>query len=74
MKNSSLLLKCALAVCCLLPGTAALAQSSEGDAGKIHEYKDDVALSTGQIRRGDICVNFIPDAAIRLVLRRPGTH
>ncbi len=60
MKNSSLLLKCALAVCCLLPGTAALAQSSEGDAGKIHEYKDDVALSTGQIRRGDICVNFIP--------------
>ena len=60
MKNSRLLLKCALAVCCLLPGTAALAQSSEGDAGKIHEYKDDVALSTGQIRRGDICVNFIP--------------
>ena len=26
----------------------------------MHEYKDDVALSTGQIRAGDVCVNFIP--------------
>lgn len=26
----------------------------------MHEYKDDVALSTGQIRSGDVCVNFIP--------------
>lgn len=60
MKISRLLLKCAVAVCCLLSGTAALAQSSEGDAGKIHEYTDDVALSTGQIRRGDVCVNLIP--------------
>ena len=37
-----------------------MAQSSEGNTGKIHEYKDDVALSTGQIRRGDVCVNLIP--------------
>jgi hypothetical protein len=60
MKISKPLLKCALVVCCLYPATPALAQSSEGNTGKIHEYKDDVALSTGQIRRGDICVNFIP--------------
>lgn len=60
MKLSRLLLKVAAAVCCLLTGTAALAQSSEGDTGKIHEYKDEVALSTGQIRRGDVCVNLIP--------------
>jgi hypothetical protein len=60
MKISRLLLKCAVAVCCLLSGTAALAQSPEGDAGKIHEYKDDVALSTGQIRRDDVCVNLTP--------------
>ncbi len=26
----------------------------------MHEYKDDVPLSTGQIRRGNVCVNFIP--------------
>lgn len=26
----------------------------------MHEYRDDVALSTGQIRTGDVCVNFIP--------------
>jgi hypothetical protein len=60
MKISRLLLKCAFAVCCLLSATAAMAQSSEGDAGTIHEYKDDVALSTGQIRRGDVCVNLTP--------------
>ncbi|MFZ3330401.1 MAG: hypothetical protein WA197_07215 [Candidatus Acidiferrales bacterium] len=60
MKISKPLLKCALVVCCLYTATPALAQSSEGNTGKIHEYKDDVALSTGQIRRGDICVNFIP--------------
>jgi hypothetical protein len=53
-------IKCVVAVCCLLSGSAAGAQSSEGNAGKIHEYKDDVALSTGQIRKGDVCVNFIP--------------
>jgi hypothetical protein len=60
MKISRLRFKCAVVVCCLLSGTAALAQSSEGGVGKIHQYKDDVALSTGQIRRGDVCVNFIP--------------
>ena len=60
MKISKLLLNCALVVCCLYPAAPALAQSSEGNAGKIHEYKDDVELSTGQIRRGDVCVNFIP--------------
>jgi hypothetical protein len=54
------LIKYVVAACCLLSGTAAMAQSSEGNAGKIHEYKDDVALSTGQIRAGDVCVNFIP--------------
>lgn len=53
-------IKCAVVVCCLLSGTVALAQSPEGNVGKIHEYKDDVALSTGQVRRGDVCVNFIP--------------
>jgi hypothetical protein len=53
-------IKCAVVVCCLLSGTVAMAQSPEGNAGKIHEYKDDVALSTGQVRRGDVCVNFIP--------------
>ncbi len=26
----------------------------------MHEYKDNVPLSTGQIRRGNVCVNFIP--------------
>ncbi len=26
----------------------------------MHEYKDDVTLSTGQIRAGDVCVNFLP--------------
>jgi hypothetical protein len=26
----------------------------------MHQYRDDVALSTGQIRTGDVCVNFIP--------------
>jgi hypothetical protein len=26
----------------------------------MHEYKDDVSLSNGQIRAGDVCVNFIP--------------
>ncbi|MFZ0584486.1 MAG: hypothetical protein WAN72_16015 [Candidatus Acidiferrales bacterium] len=60
MTISRLLLKCVVAVCCLLSGTAAFAQSSEGDAGKIHEYKEDVALSTGQIRRGEVCVNLTP--------------
>ncbi|MGA7917635.1 MAG: hypothetical protein WCA00_20545 [Candidatus Acidiferrales bacterium] len=59
MRNSRRI-QCVVAACCLLCGTAAMAQSSEGNAGKIHEYKDDVALSTGQIRRGDVCVNLIP--------------
>ncbi|MFY9801856.1 MAG: hypothetical protein WA211_00515 [Candidatus Acidiferrales bacterium] len=53
-------IKCIVAACCVLSGSAAWAQSSEGNAGKIHEYKDDVALSTGQIRRGDVCVNLTP--------------
>jgi hypothetical protein len=48
-----------LAAACLLLAPVALAQS-EGLTGKMHEYKDDVALSTGQIRTGDVCVNFIP--------------
>jgi hypothetical protein len=54
-------IKCVAAVCCLLSSsTVAVAQSSEGNTGKIHQYKNDVALSTGQIRHGDVCVNFIP--------------
>lgn len=48
-----------LAAACLLLAPVARAQS-EGLTGKMHEYKDDVALSTGQIRTGDVCVNFIP--------------
>jgi hypothetical protein len=48
-----------LAAACLLLAPIALAQS-EGLTGKMHEYKDDVALSTGQIRTDDVCVNFIP--------------
>jgi hypothetical protein len=48
-----------LAAACLLLAPAAHAQS-EGLTGKMHEYKDDVALSTGQIRTGEVCVNFIP--------------
>jgi hypothetical protein len=47
------------AAACLLLAPVARAQS-EGLTGKMHEYKDDVALSTGQIRTGDVCVNFIP--------------
>jgi hypothetical protein len=47
------------AAACLLFAPVACAQS-EGNAGRMHEYKDDVALSTGQIRSGDVCVNFIP--------------
>jgi hypothetical protein len=47
------------AAACLLLAPAARAQS-EGLTGKMHEYKDDVALSTGQIRAGDVCVNFLP--------------
>jgi hypothetical protein len=49
-----------LAAACLLFAPIARAQSSEGTAGRMHEYKDDVTLSTGQIRSGDVCVNFIP--------------
>ena len=48
-----------VAAACLLLAPNARAQS-EGLAGKMHEYKDDVALSTGQIRSDDVCVNFIP--------------
>ncbi len=48
------------AAACLLLSPPARAQSGEGAAGRMHEYKDDVALSTGQIRSGDVCVNFIP--------------
>jgi hypothetical protein len=51
---------CPFAAVCLLFAPAARAQSSEGNAGRMHEYKDDVALSTGQIRSGEVCVNFIP--------------
>jgi hypothetical protein len=47
------------AAVCLLIAPGARAQA-EGNAGRMHEYKDDVALSTGQIREGDVCVNFIP--------------
>jgi hypothetical protein len=47
------------AAACLLLAPVARAQS-EGLTGKMHEYRDDVALSTGQIRTGDVCVNFIP--------------
>jgi hypothetical protein len=50
---------CSFAAVCLLLAPVARAQS-EGNAGRMHEYKDDVALSTGQIRTGDVCVNFIP--------------
>ncbi|MGD0427937.1 MAG: hypothetical protein ABSC10_14570 [Candidatus Acidiferrales bacterium] len=50
---------CSFAAACLLLTPVASAQS-EGNAGRMHEYKDDVALSTGQIRTGDVCVNFIP--------------
>lgn len=49
-----------VAACLLVFPGGAPAQSSEGNAGRIHEYKDDVPLSTGQIRRGNVCVNFIP--------------
>jgi hypothetical protein len=58
--NISGSIKYAVVAWCLLSGTVAIAQSPEGSTGKIHEYKDDVALSTGQVRRGDVCVNFIP--------------
>ncbi len=47
------------AAACLLLAPVARAQS-EGLTGKMHEYKDDVSLSNGQIRAGDVCVNFIP--------------
>jgi hypothetical protein len=52
-------LACSFAAACLLLAPIARAQS-EGNSGRMHEYKDDVALSTGQIRTGDVCVNFIP--------------
>src|SRR5271154_1229872 len=48
-----------VAAACLLLAPSARTQS-EGLTGKIHEYRDDVALSTGQIRSDDVCVNFIP--------------
>jgi hypothetical protein len=48
-----------LAAACLLLAPVAHAQS-ESLTGKMHEYKDDVSLSNGQIRAGDVCVNFIP--------------
>ena len=48
-----------LAAACLLLAPSARPQS-EGLTGKMHEYKDDVSLSNGQIRAGDVCVNFIP--------------
>jgi hypothetical protein len=48
-----------LAAACLLLSPIARPQS-EGTTGKMHEYKDDVSLSNGQIRTGDVCVNFIP--------------
>jgi hypothetical protein len=48
-----------LAAACLLLAPVARAQS-ESLTGKMHEYKDDVSLSNGQIRAGDVCVNFIP--------------
>jgi hypothetical protein len=51
---------CSFAAACLLLSPIARAQSAEGGAGKMHEYKDDVSLSTGQIRADDVCVNFIP--------------
>ena len=51
---------CSFAAVCLLLAPVARAQSSEGNTGRMHEYRDDVALSTGQIRAGDVCVNFIP--------------
>jgi hypothetical protein len=51
--------KLSLAAACLLLAPITRAQS-EGNAGRMHEYRDDVALSTGQIRAGDVCVNFIP--------------
>jgi hypothetical protein len=47
------------AAACLLLAPSARAQS-EGLTGKMHEYRDDVALSTGQIRTGEVCVNLIP--------------
>jgi hypothetical protein len=50
---------CTFAAACLLLAPAARAQS-ESLTGKMHEYKDDVSLSNGQIRAGDVCVNFIP--------------
>jgi len=50
---------CCFAAVCLLLAPIARTQS-EGNAGRMHEYRDDVALSTGQIRAGDVCVNFIP--------------
>jgi hypothetical protein len=48
-----------LAAACLLLAPIAHAQS-ESLTGKMHEYKEDVSLSNGQIRAGDVCVNFIP--------------
>jgi hypothetical protein len=52
---------CAFAAACLLVLLAPIARAqSEGLTGKMHEYKDDVSLSNGQIRAGDVCVNFIP--------------
>ena len=50
---------CSIAAACLLLAPISHAQS-ESLAGKMHEYKDDVSLSNGQIRAGDVCVNFIP--------------
>jgi hypothetical protein len=47
------------AAACLLLAPLAHAQS-ESLTGKMHEYRDDVSLSNGQIRTGDVCVNFIP--------------
>jgi hypothetical protein len=51
---------CSLAAACLMLAPSGRAQSSEGTTGRMHEYKEDVALSTGQIRAGEVCVNFIP--------------
>jgi hypothetical protein len=59
-KFAAAAIHCVIAACCLLFAYNTLAQSSEGNAGRIHGYKDDVPLSTGQIRRGNVCVNIIP--------------
>jgi hypothetical protein len=49
------------AVCLMVSWPLSASHAQDETTGKIVEYNERVAMSTGEVRKGDICADFYPD-------------